>query len=43
MLAVARALPPSPGAAIVWIEGSAMAISLTDRSVVVVSEMKSIS
>jgi ubiquinone/menaquinone biosynthesis C-methylase UbiE len=36
MLAVARALPPPPGAAIVWKEGSAMAIDLADQSVDVV-------
>jgi SAM-dependent methyltransferase len=36
MLAVARALPPPVGAAIVWKEGSAMAIDLADQSVDVV-------
>ena len=32
MLAVARALPPPSGAAITWIEGSAMAMDLPDAS-----------
>lgn len=36
MLAVARALPPPPGAPIAWKEGSAMSIDLPDRSVDVV-------
>jgi ubiquinone/menaquinone biosynthesis C-methylase UbiE len=36
MLAVARALPPPPGAPITWKEASAMAIDLPDRSVDVV-------
>ena len=36
MLAVARALPLPPGAGIVWKEGSATALPLTDRSIDVV-------
>ena len=32
MLAVARALPPSSGASITWVEGSAMAMDLPDAS-----------
>ncbi len=32
MLAVARAMPPAPGAAIHWVEGSAVAMELPDAS-----------
>jgi ubiquinone/menaquinone biosynthesis C-methylase UbiE len=32
MLAVARALPPPPGASITWVEGSAVAMDIPDAS-----------
>ena len=36
MLAVARSLPPPSGAAITWVEGSAMAVDLPDASIDVI-------
>ena len=36
MLAVARSLPPAPGAAVTWVEGSAVAMDLPDASIDVI-------